>query len=165
VLISACLFGDGAGAAVIANEPASIEWLDCDSLIDPTTRNLLRFEQKEGRLRNILTPQVPRLAAKYAERVLTRALDRHGLIRSRIATWIWHAGGREVLTAVREQLGLHESDMAWSAGVLKDLGNVSSSFVFHVLDRAIRGRAPGGYWWLSSFGAGFSCHGALLKVR
>lgn len=164
VLISACLFGDGAGAAVITREAARIEWKDCDSLIDPTTRDLLRFQQKDGRLRNILTPQVPKLAAKYAERVLTRVLDRHGLRREDISTWIWHAGGRDVLNAVREQLALDESATRWSTSVLKELGNVSSSFVFHVLERALREGAPVGNWWMSSFGAGFSCHGALLKV-
>ena len=165
VLISACLFGDGAGAAVVTLNPARIEWLDCDSLIDPTTRDLLRFEQKDGKLRNILTPQVPGLAAKYADRVVTGVLDRHGLSRDQIATWIWHAGGRDVLKALKEQLRLDESAMHWSASVLKELGNVSSSFVFHVLERALREGAPPGHWWLSSFGAGFSCHGALLKVQ
>jgi predicted naringenin-chalcone synthase len=165
VLISACLFGDGAGAAVLSNKPGRIEWKDCDSLIDPTTRDLLRFEQKDGRLRNILTPQVPGLAAKYAERVLMQVLDRHGLSREEISAWIWHAGGRDVLTALQEQLGLDQSAMRWSAGVLKELGNVSSSFVFHVLERALHQGAPSGHWWMSSFGAGFSCHGALLKVQ
>jgi predicted naringenin-chalcone synthase len=164
VLISACLFGDGAGVAVIGNEPGRIEWRDCESLIDPTTRDLLRFEQKDGRLRNILTPQVPRLAAKYAERVLTTVLDRNGLSRGDIAAWIWHAGGRDVLAALQEQLALEESATRFSASVLKELGNVSSSFVFHVLERALRGSAPSGHWWMSSFGAGFSCHGALLRV-
>ena len=165
VLISACLFGDAAGAAVISNDPSRIEWTDCDSLMDPTTRDLLRFEQKDGRLRNILTPQVPRLAAKYAERVLTQVLDRNGLAKQDIAAWIWHAGGRDVLNALREQLALDESALRWSASVLKELGNVSSSFVFHVLEGALRGGAPSGHWWMSSFGAGFSCHGALLDVR
>jgi alkylresorcinol/alkylpyrone synthase len=33
-----------------------------------------------------------------------------------------------------------------------------------VLQAAVADEAPGGCWWLSSFGAGFSCHGALLKV-
>ena len=31
-------------------------------------------------------------------------------------------------------------------------------------EAALADDAPGGWWWLSSFGAGFSCHGALLKV-
>lgn len=165
VLISACLFGDGAGAAVLSSEPAALEWIDSESLIDPTTRELLRFEQRGGRLRNILSPQVPRLAAKYAERVLAQVLDRHGLSRAQISEWIWHAGGRDVLLALKEQLALDDAAMRWSAAVLKDLGNVSSSFVFHVLERARREDAAPGHWWMSSFGAGFSCHGALLKVN
>jgi alkylresorcinol/alkylpyrone synthase len=47
---------------------------------------------------------------------------------------------------------------------LREFGNLSSPFVFFVLQRALQGHAPGGWWWMSSFGAGFSCHGALLKV-
>jgi 3-oxoacyl-[acyl-carrier-protein] synthase III len=38
VLISACLFGDGAGAAILSRDPAAggriIEWIDSTSLID-----------------------------------------------------------------------------------------------------------------------------------
>ena len=48
--------------------------------------------------------------------------------------------------------------------MLGEYGNLSSPFVYFVLDAALRGEAPGGWWWLSAFGAGFSCHGALLKV-
>ena len=33
------------------------------------------------------------------------------------------------------------------------------------LQAALADEAPDGWWWLSSFGAGFSCHGALLDVR
>src|SRR5436190_662721 len=72
VLISACLFGDGAGAAVLSNEPGHkrrLEWKMSRSLIDPNDRHLLRFEQKDGMLRNILTPEVPPLAARHAARV------------------------------------------------------------------------------------------------
>jgi alkylresorcinol/alkylpyrone synthase len=36
--------------------------------------------------------------------------------------------------------------------------------VYFVLQLALRDRAPDGYWWMSSFGAGFSCHGTLLHV-
>jgi alkylresorcinol/alkylpyrone synthase len=52
-----------------------------------------------------------------------------------------------------------------SASVLHDFGNVSSPFVLFVLERALAQNAPGGWWWMSTFGAGFSCHGAFLKVE
>jgi predicted naringenin-chalcone synthase len=61
-------------------------------------------------------------------------------------------------------LGITEHDTRWSAAILRDLGNVSSPCVYFVLQAALSAEAPGGPWWMSSFGAGFSCHGALLHV-
>ena len=168
VLISACLFGDGAGAAVLSVKAAvharQVEWKSAGSILSPAERDLLRFEQHDGILRNILASQVPALAAGHAENLLTEMLNRSKLKRADLTGWILHAGGREVLAALQRRLGLSESDLRRSAAVLSDYGNVSSPFVLFVLERALAERAPGGWWWLSSFGAGFSCHGALLKV-
>ncbi len=75
-----------------------------------------------------------------------------------------HPGGREVLLALRERLHLSAGDVRWSETVLREFGNVSSASVFFVLQTALEDSAPSGYWWMSSFGAGFSCHGALLEV-
>jgi alkylresorcinol/alkylpyrone synthase len=169
VLISACLFGDGAGAAVLSGRPSrvgrQIEWKDSTSLIEPGQRKALMFEQRDGMLRNILTRGVPDLAADYAQRVLGTMLDREGLDQSDISTWIMHAGGREVLQALEQRLQLQPDDLRYSAAMLREYGNMSSAFVYFVLEAALADDAPGGWWWLSSFGAGFSCHGALLKVQ
>ena len=168
VLVSACLFGDGAGAAILSAEPDSpqrrIEWKAAGTRLTPEDRDLLRFEKRGGMLRNILSPDVPALAGVHAERILNDVLERTGVAREEIEAWILHAGGREILTAIREHVGLSEDDTRWSAGVLRDFGNVSSACVYFVLEAALKDEAPGGYWWMSSFGAGFSCHGALLEV-
>ena len=168
VLISACLFGDGAGAAVLSATPDSttrcVEWKNTCSLHNPAEREALRFEQQGGMLRNILTPQVPALAAQYAEIVLDQALDDADISRDDIGTWIWHPGGRKVLEALKEKFGLTAADIQWSSQVLSEFGNLSSPSVYLVLRAALRGNAAPGWWWMSSFGAGFSCHGALLKV-
>src|SRR5260370_15949480 len=78
VLISACLFGDGAGAALLAAAPASgrrrVQWRDGWSLTAPAHRDALRFEQRGGMLRNVLTPQVPARAPERAATVLTTTL-------------------------------------------------------------------------------------------
>jgi alkylresorcinol/alkylpyrone synthase len=167
-LISACLFSDGAGAAVLSGTPNSsarrVEWTATSSLHDPAERDTLRFEQRGGMLRNILTPQVPALAAQHAEIVLENVLSSEGMKRGEIGTWILHAGGRKVLAALRKTLGLTVADVAWSSNVLREFGNLSSPFVYFVLQSALRRNAPPGWWWMSSFGAGFSCHGALLNV-
>jgi alkylresorcinol/alkylpyrone synthase len=142
-----------------------VEWRSAGTLMNAGDREDLRFERRRGMLRNILTPAVPGLAAKHVDRILTEGLEREGLARDEITGWILHAGGREILAAVRNQVGLTEDDTRWSAAILRDYGNVSSPCVYFVLQAALEEAAPGGYWWMSSFGAGFSCHGALLAVE
>ena len=168
VLVSACLFGDGAGAAVLTSKPSEdkrrVAWKTCASLTNPAHRDVLRFEQVGGMLRNILTLPVPKLAAEHAEKVLGEVLAREGIAQDAIGTWVMHAGGRKVLDELRSGIGLSRDDVRWSSAILREFGNLSSPFVLFVLDAALRGRAPGGLWWMSSFGAGFSCHGALLEV-
>ena len=169
VLISACLFGDGAGAAILSREPSRagrrIEWKDSASLIVPKQRDALKFEQRAGMLRNILTRGVPALAGQYAAQVLGTVLQRAGLVSGDISAWIMHAGGRDVLLALERDLSLDPEDLRYSAAMLREYGNLSSAFVYFVLQAALADDAPGGWWWLSAFGAGFSCHGALLEVQ
>jgi alkylresorcinol/alkylpyrone synthase len=168
VLVSACLFGDGAGAAVLSNAPhpgrRRILWQDSESLLDPVQRAALMFEQRRGMLRNVLTRPVPQLAAEYVGRVLGTVLERARLETSQISAWIMHAGGRDVLLSLQERLGIAPQELRYSAAMLREYGNLSSAFVYFVLQAALAGGAAGGWWWLGTFGAGFSCHGALLRV-
>jgi len=73
VLISACLFGDGAGAAVLSRNALDgrrrVRWTTSVSVTAPAERDALRFEHRNGLLRNVLTRAVPRLAAEHAEEV------------------------------------------------------------------------------------------------
>ena len=127
-------------------------------------RKALMFEQRDGMLRNILTREVPALAAEYAHRVLETVLDRAQLHGDDVAAWIVHAGGRDVLLALERRFELDRDAFRYSAAMLREYGNLSSAFVYFVLAAALADDAPGGWWWLTSFGAGFSCHGALLRV-
>jgi alkylresorcinol/alkylpyrone synthase len=115
-------------------------------------------------LRNILTRPVPALAADYAQRVLETELARAQLKVPDIVNWIMHAGGRDVLQALRERIGLSADDLRYSAAILDEYGNMSSAFVYFVLEAALEDNGPQGWWWMSAFGAGFTCHGALLAV-
>ena len=126
VLISACLFGDGAGAAVLSRHPPSaarrVQWRGTASLIDPAERQALRFEHRDGLLRNILTRSVPRLAARYVHEVLSVCLRRADLTQEAVTGWILHAGGarralrragRTRTTAVRVELQPRRTAGVW----------------------------------------------------
>jgi alkylresorcinol/alkylpyrone synthase len=159
VLISACLFADGAGAAVLSNEPLPkrrcVEW----------KFDTLRFSHKNGMLRNILLPQVPQVASDVAVKLLSDSLTAAKIKREKITGWILHTGGRDVILALREKLKLSMDDVRHSTAVLREFGNISSPTVYFVLERALHDIVPDGLWWMSAFGAGFSCHGALLEVK
>jgi len=169
VLISACLFGDGAGAAVVSRQARSngrqVEWKADGSVLAPQDRDLLRFETKGGMLRNVLSPAVPQLAARHARSVFRAVTERAKVEPSQINGWILHAGGREVLKALQEEFGLPDYSVRHSGRILGEFGNISSPFVLFTLKAALEDNAPGGLWWLASFGAGFSSHGAILEVR
>jgi predicted naringenin-chalcone synthase len=169
VLISACLFGDGAGAAVLSSEPQpknrrSVEWKFASSNLAPEKRDTLRFSHKNGMLRNILLPQVPQIVGDEVAKLFSESLAAAKIKREQITGWILHTGGRDVILSLREKLNLTEFDVRHSSAVLREFGNISSPTVFLVLERALKDSVADGLWWMSAFGAGFSCHGAFLEV-
>lgn len=168
VLVSTCLFADGAGAAVLSGSKGKaghhIEWIGSDCITDPRLRDRLRFVHQNGMLKNVLSPDVPQLAARYAKQVLDKLLTYHGLAQSEIRGWILHGGGKSVLDNLQAGMTLSDDAVAPSRSVLRDYGNVSSAFVYFVMAYVLVRDPERGWWWLSSFGAGFSCHGALLLI-
>ena len=169
VLISACLFGDGAGAAVLSNEPLPgrrrVGWKFTDSRLVPAEREILRFSYRNGMLRNILLPVVPQVASDLAGELFAESLLKAGVKREQVTGWILHTGGRDVIVALRKKLKLSGDDLRHSTAVLREFGNMSSATVYFVLERALCESVPDGLWWISSFGAGFSCQGAFLEVQ
>lgn len=163
VLISACLFGDGAAAVVTGTEPGpgrALRWVRSASILNARDRELLRFESRDGMLRNVLDKSVPLLVVEHLGQVLADL----NAEPARLAEWIVHAGGRDVLAAIRSGLRAPEEKLRWSSEVLRECGNLSSPSVLFALERALAGGALPGEWIMASFGAGISCHGALLQA-
>jgi len=169
VLVSACLFGDGAAAAVLGPEPGStgpsVRWTGSSRHSAPEHREHLRFDHRRGLLRNLLSAEVPSLSARHARTVFNRACADYGRRPEEVCGWIWHAGGREVLRALRREFHLTEKQTEPSSSILLRHGNMSSPSCLFALDHALRNSVPDGLWWLASFGAGFSSFGAFLEVR
>jgi len=154
VLISACLFGDGASATIWRAEGAGYRIHDFDTIHRPVDRELLRFVNAEGKLRNQLHRSVPGKAAAAVAELKARA-GVNGT--TGLAT---HTGGRDVLDAIEAKLG---RTLPASRRVLREYGNTSSPAVLFVLEDLLEGEAPPEELWLSSFGAGFAAHSCRLS--
>ena len=77
-----------------------VAWKFSDSQLVPAERETLRFCHKRGMLRNVLLPQVPRIAGAVAAELLGASLVAAGVRREQITGWILHTGGREVILAI-----------------------------------------------------------------
>jgi len=165
VIISACLFSDGAAATIWRSTPGENGWRchGFDTLHLPADRDRLRFEQRDGKLRNLLDASVPALAAGAVSRLFATAREQAGA--RPISRIIAHPGGRDVLNAVEAAIPGYPLDA--SRRVLHDCGNMSSPSVLFALEEAMRNDQPGANadWWLVSFGAGFSAHACRFGVE
>jgi alkylresorcinol/alkylpyrone synthase len=163
VLVSACLFGDGAAASVWRSEPGpgGCRVHSFDTHHEPEARDRIRFEQRGGRLRNLLHPSVPQLAAAAVQRLHARATAGGEAPVERILA---HAGGRDVVEAI--EAAVSDADLSITRRILRRHGNMSSPSVLFALEEALREGPPraGADWWLTSFGAGFSAHACRVSA-
>lgn len=155
VLISLCLFGDGAAAALWDDRDRGndLRFSGFRTLHRPEHREKVRFVNRDGRLKNQLHRSVPTIAAEAVSVLWS-------LRESDPAKVVAHTGGRDVFDALETTLGV---SLPESRSVLRDYGNVSSPSVLIALERALESDA--GSYWLTSFGAGFSAHSCQLTRK
>jgi len=164
VLVSACLFGDGACATIWQGQPGQglVRCHSFDTIHHPAQRDMIRFEQRDGKLRNLLAPSVPALASAAVGQLYARTT---ATTAPQVTRVISHAGGRDVLDAIEVQLPQYKLDDARK--VLRQHGNMSSPSVLFGLEHALATARPtaDGDWWMVSFGAGFSAHSCRVSAR
>ncbi|BDS05196.1 chalcone synthase [Oceaniferula spumae] len=154
VLISTCLFGDGAAAAVWSGSGGEWHVGDFESIHMPTHREKIRFTNAKGKLRNQLHKSVPLLAADAVSQLYAKR-------RADPQAWVTHGGGRDVIEQLERVLPCDE--LTYARGVMLDHGNLSSPSVLVGLERFLDDYQGGeNRVWLCAFGAGFSAHSCEL---
>jgi predicted naringenin-chalcone synthase len=158
------LFSDGCAAAIVSADPMGLS-LDAfastlieDSSDDITWRiGALGFEMR-------LSLDVPRKIAAAGSRDPGVLLA--GARAGDIDVWAVHPGGRAVLDAVQDSLGLSSEALAVSREVLRAFGNMSSATIVFVLERILaRARtASGSRGCALAFGPGMMCETMRFSV-
>jgi predicted naringenin-chalcone synthase len=153
-LLAMLQFGDGAAAAIVE---ASGEGLTIESpfaLAIADTADLIRWHIGDQGFAMHLSGEVPHRISQALGRPETRALlDNQG----QTTRWAVHAGGRSILDAVAEGLGLAGDALDPSRAVLRNFGNMSSATLMFALAHFIGG--PGGKGTAIAFGPGLACEG------
>lgn len=156
VLISLCLFGDGAAAAIWSGEGAVGDWRagNFTTIHRPEEREKIRFVNAGGKLKNQLHRAVPKLAAAAVAELYARRSGEPDQVLA-------HSGGRDVVDSLEAVLPFK---LAETREVLREHGNMSSPSVLFALERRLRGRQADDdrRYWLTAFGAGFAAHACEL---
>jgi 3-oxoacyl-[acyl-carrier-protein] synthase III len=170
------LFGDGAGAVVLApaseDEPAIIDFAhEIDGSGGPAlcmpaggSRLPASHETVDGRLHYVKQDgqAVFKFAVRKTEEISRRILERNGIDPSEVDLFVSHQANRRIITAAAERLGLPESKVVIN---LERFGNTTAGTIPLALADAIAdGRLKrGDLLLLASVGAGFTVGSVLLK--
>ena len=155
VLISLCLFGDGAAAAIWkgTNQGEQLRFHNFQTLHKPEHREKIRFVNAGGRLKNQLHRDVPELAANAVATLFNmRSIEPDHLIS--------HTGGRDVVEAIERAIPSHK--LRETREILRQYGNISSPSVLAALENSLKTSPESKHFWLTAFGAGFAAHSGEL---
>lgn len=141
-VLSFLIFGDGCAAGLVSAEPSGIALDDFRAVLVPDTEAQLTWRIGDYGFDMHLSGAVPSILAAALPDAMPDILD--GRARDEIELWAVHPGGRSVLDAVEQAIGLESQQLDDSRAVLRDYGNMSSATVMFVLQRMLsRYRATG----------------------
>ncbi|CAN5737628.1 type III polyketide synthase [soil metagenome] len=153
-IVANALFGDGAGAAVVACDEELMDGhrvtasgalplmiRSSASMLVPQSLSAMGWEIGDHGFEMTLAESVPDLIRAHLGPWMAQWLGACGLsldsARSS-ARWAVHPGGPRVLSAVGNALGLDDAALECSRSVLRDHGNMSSPTVLFILERLER---------------------------
>lgn len=135
--LTACLvFGDGAGAAVLAADgPLHIE--RAASHLIPRTAHMLGFDLRDDGFHVVLDRRLARVLREELAPVVRRFMGAPDF-------YAVHAAGPRVFAAVEDALRLRPGALDISRQVFSEVGNASSAAIFFVLEKVVYGEGPRG---------------------
>lgn len=171
-IIATALFSDGAAACCVVGDEVPLALtsqshpviVDTLSTIYPDTMDVMGWHISDDGFKVVLSRDIPTIVRSLVYDNIGELLQKNELSYADLSHYVAHPGGRKVLEAYSEALGITEADLQHSYGVLRDHGNMSSATVFFILKRFMERSLPtGSFGLLSALGPGFSSELVLLR--
>lgn len=152
-VLGAALFADGAAAAVVNGSDGLMR---PSSVLFEGSAELMGWSFTNDGFRLVLSPTITDLIRSRLRTSMDAALR-----GETPRFWALHPGGRKILEAYQEVLGLGE-ELAWSRASLARLGNTSSASALFVLADLWPETKPGDRVVLAAPGPGFGVEAVLI---
>lgn len=169
--IGASLFADGVAACIITGDnhanknTNAFTFRATQSKLYYDTLDVMGWEFMNSGFKVLFSSDIPTIIAKNIRNDVTSFLERHQLKISDIKNFIFHPGGKKVLTAYEQALQVEGDFLKNTREIMNDNGNMSSTTVLYVLERFFSQGFENGYGLMVSMGPGFSSEMVLLQMN
>ena len=169
--IGSSLFADGAAACIITGDHhvnktnKGITFLASQSKLYYDSLDVMGWEFLDKGFKVLFSSDIPTIITRNVNNDITSFLDREHVKLSEIKNFIFHPGGKKILTAYEDALAVEGDFLENSRAVMTENGNMSSSSVLYVLQKFFTKGFTDGYGLMVSMGPGFSCEMVLLQMK
>lgn len=169
-VVGSALFADGCAAALLERDcsapgPAPGPAIMASAVHQvPGSLDHVRFGVTAADSYLQIARELPDVAAEVIGPKVDEFLAREGLPREAVDHWLVHPGGRGVIEGVQRGLSLSDEQVAMSAEVLSQFGNMGTPASFFVLAQTLAERcpAPGEHGLMVTIGPGVTVGLMLL---
>jgi predicted naringenin-chalcone synthase len=166
-ILANLLFADGCAAALFSPDistPAKARLIGTDSHLFNNSNDLMGWEIGNHGFEMVLSTNLPSIIIDHAVPAAVNILKRRGLRPEDIRYWALHPGGRAIIDALQNGLGLSDEQTAASREVLKTSGNMSSASILYVMKELLSSVTlePGDLVCAIAFGPGLTMEIALF---
>ncbi len=154
-IVATALFGDGAGAAVIACEgdgPAIVRWGEHTW---PDTLGIMGWDVRDDGLAVVFSRHIPAHVRSKFRAAADEYLAAAGQDVADVDSFVCHPGGAKVVAALEEVFDLAPGAMTSARCVLRRYGNMSAATILFVLEQALA-EGPAPRRLLAALGPGFT---------
>jgi alkylresorcinol/alkylpyrone synthase len=166
--IGSSLFSDGVAACIITGDNHinnDIRFLGAQSNLYYDTLDVMGWQFLNEGFKVLFSQDIPTIISQNVLGDITSFLKKHQLTLADIKNFIFHPGGKKVLTAYKEALSVEGDFLEKTREVMNDNGNMSSPTVLYVLEKFFSQGFENGYGLMMAMGPGFSSEMILLQMN
>lgn len=169
--IGSSLFADGICACIVTGDHHTnktnnkISFLGTQSKLYYNSLDVMGWEFLDKGFKVLFSQDIPTIIEKNIGKDVATFLEKNQLTINDIKNFIFHPGGKKVLTAYEQTLMVQGDFLKNTREVMNENGNMSSPTVLYVLEKFFNHGFQNGYGLMVAMGPGFSSEMALLQMN